>query len=60
MVDYTNWDRSVLYLNDQTGKIAYREVFAHQCRAVGAIPEATGESLLVGCGGEVWKYAKLR
>jgi len=62
LVDYPHWDRSVLYLNDQTGKIAYREVFEHPCTAVGTIPAAQGvkdELLLVGYGFDVWKYAKL-
>jgi hypothetical protein len=63
LTDYPRWDRSVLYLNDQTGKIAYREVFEHRCAAVGTMPAAAGaedESLLVGCNNEVWKYASLR
>jgi hypothetical protein len=62
LVDYASWDRSVLYLNDPAGKIAYREVFEQRCGAVGTIPAAPGtkdESLLVGCSGEVWKYASL-
>ena len=62
LVFYRLWDRSVLYLNDQTGKIAYREVFEHRCAAVGTMPAAGGakdESLLVGCSGQVWKYANL-
>lgn len=62
LVDYPQWDRSVLYLNDQSGKVAYREVFEHRCAAVGTMPAAPGakdESLLVGCSSEVWKYANL-
>lgn len=64
LVDYPYWARSVLYLNDQDGKIAYREVFDRRCSAVGTIPAhlpkgAVGESLLVGCSGQVWEYARL-
>jgi len=62
LVGYSLWDRSVLYLNDQTGKIAYREVFDHRCAAVGTIPATPGskdDSLLVGCAGEVWKYGSV-
>ena len=59
LVDYPLWDRSILYMNDLKGTIAYREVFEHRCAAVGAMPTASGsqdESLLVGCSSEVWKY----
>lgn len=62
LVFYGMWDRSVLYLNDQAGKIEYREVFKHRCGAAGTMPVAPGskdESLQVGCGSEVWNYGKL-
>ena len=62
LMDYDLWDRSVLYLHDQTGKLSFREVFDRRCGAVGtmpAAPGAKGESLLVGCTGEVWTYGNV-
>jgi hypothetical protein len=62
LIGYRLWDRSVLYLHDQTGKLSFLEVFNHRCGAVGTMPAAPGstdESLLVGCTGEVWKYDSL-
>ena len=59
LIRYSLWDRSVLYLHDQSGKLSFREVFDRRCGAVGTMPAASAskdESLLVGCTGEVWKY----
>jgi hypothetical protein len=55
--------RSVLYLNDQAGKLSYQEIFDHRCAAVGTIPTAPGakgQALLVGCTGEIWEYVDVR
>ncbi len=59
LVNYPDWSRSVLYLNDEAGKAAYREILGHSCGAVGTIPVSAGSGaklLLLGCDAEVWSY----
>jgi hypothetical protein len=57
LVAHQMWDRSVLYLHDPGGNLAYREVFAGFCGAVESLPIGGKERLLVSCGDKVWQYA---
>lgn len=53
-----NWKRSVLYVFDASGTLAYREVFEELCQAMAARMngESGAESLLLGGAGQVWEY----
>lgn len=49
--------RSMFFLYDAVGKIAYQEILADTCFGIAAIPEKTGERLLVGCSGDILEYS---
>jgi hypothetical protein len=51
------WRRSMLFLYDADGKIAYQEILADSCLAIAALPEKEGDRLLVGCSGKIWEYS---
>jgi hypothetical protein len=61
LINYRVWGRSLLYLNDEAGKIAYQEIIDRSCAALCTMPDpaTASEFLLVGCGDEVRKYASL-
>lgn len=62
LANYQNWKRSVLYIDNVEGKLAYKETFADQCATAETIPVesqasgASGKNLLIGCGSNVWEY----
>lgn len=58
LVEYENWDRSILYLYDSKGKLVYQEVIAQDCAAITALPldNSGTEALLIGAPGKVLKY----
>lgn len=56
LVEFSLWDRSVVFLFDAAGAPVYREVMAGGCRALAALPAESGEDLLVGCGSRIWRY----
>jgi hypothetical protein len=49
--------RSMLFLYDAEGKIAYQEILADSCLGIVALPEKEGDRLLVGCSGKIWEYS---
>jgi len=49
--------RSMFFLYDASGKIAYQEILADACFGIASIPEKTGERLLVGCSGNILGYS---
>jgi hypothetical protein len=57
-IDFSNWDRSILYLHDLSGKLLYQEVLPESCRSLAVMPAEGSkvESLLVGCAGKVFEY----
>lgn len=57
LVQYRVWLRSVLYLHDAEGRIAYQEVFMEHCQALAPRPGQNSETLLVACEEKVWEYS---
>lgn len=55
--NYPLWKRSVLYLHDSEGKLAYHEVLEENCGGLAATPRKDRETLLVGCNGKVYEYS---
>jgi hypothetical protein len=56
LVAFSNWERSVFYVFDAAGTLAYREVMPDECRALAGQPAETGDDLLVACGTRIWRY----
>jgi hypothetical protein len=50
-------ERSVLFLFDNNGQIAYQEVIGDSCLGIAALPGKVGDRLLIGCSGRVWEYS---
>jgi hypothetical protein len=50
-------DRSVLFLYDQEGRIAYQEILGESCSGVTALSVNIGERLLIGCSNRILDYA---
>jgi len=49
--------RSILFLYDGIGKIAYQEILADACLGIASMPEKEGDRLLVGCSGSILEYS---
>jgi hypothetical protein len=56
-MNYSLWDRSVLFIHEIDGPLVYQEVLDENCGAILAVPSGDAEHLLVGCQGRVWEYA---
>jgi hypothetical protein len=58
-VHINKWDRSLLYLYNQSGKLEYHEVLGELCQAIAAVPDgSTGkETLLLGGKSRVLQYS---
>lgn len=50
-------NRSMLFLYDAGGKIAYQEIMAEACFSITSVPEKTGDRLLIGCSGNILEYS---
>lgn len=58
VVRHSMWARSVLYIYDKQQQVIYQEVLDHDCGALFAEPNSSGnQDLLLGCDGFVWKYS---
>jgi hypothetical protein len=51
--------RSMLFLYDAGGKIAYQEILADACSGIASMPEKTGDRLLVGCSNDILEYSPI-
>ncbi|MGA2483337.1 MAG: hypothetical protein ABSF92_09480 [Candidatus Acidiferrales bacterium] len=51
--------RSLLFLYDGVGKIAYQEILADACFGIASMPGKTGDRLLVGCSGDILEYSPI-
>src|SRR5208283_6123527 len=51
--------RSILFLYDTVGKIAYQEILADACFGIASMPEKAGDRLLVGCSGDILEYSPI-
>jgi hypothetical protein len=59
LVRHSMWKRSVLYIYDKQQRLIYQEVLDHDCGALFARANSSGnEDLLLGCDGSVWKYSQ--
>lgn len=58
LVEFRNWDRSVLYVYDSDKKLVYQEVLDEVCPLIAAVSlgDEKAECLLIGGEGKVWKY----
>lgn len=51
--------RSLLFLYDTEGKIAYQEILSEACLGVASMPEKSSDRLLVGCSGNILEYSTI-
>lgn len=58
VVEFTNWERSILYLYDSTRTLVYQEIIPERCASIAAmsLDRSDTEVLLVGGEGKVWEY----
>ena len=58
IVNYENWQRSILYLHDLSGDLLYQEILPESCPTIAISPnvEAQANSLVIGCEGKVIEY----
>jgi len=58
IVEFQNWNVSVLYLYNHQHELVYQEVIGERCLSLAALPRENSEveDLLVGGTGKVWKY----
>ena len=59
IVEFHNWNVSVLYVYGPDQKLVYQEVIADNCRSMTAVPREGSDvdDLLIGGTGTIWKYA---
>jgi len=59
VVNLDQWDRSLLYIYDRSGKLRYQEVLGESCPSIAAIPDAKSvtDILLVGGQSRVLQYS---
>lgn len=57
-VTCSNWNRTIFYLYDPTGKLVYKEVLDETGEAIAAIPldNSGTDNILLGGNGRVWQY----
>jgi hypothetical protein len=51
--------RSILFLYDTEGKIAYQEILADACFGITSVTGKEGDRLLVGCSGDILEYSPI-
>jgi hypothetical protein len=58
LVEFNNWNKSILYVYDPGGKLVYQEVIPEDCAAIAALAldDSGTEALLIGAPGKVLKY----
>jgi hypothetical protein len=49
-------DLSVLHVFDERGERVHEELLEEACAGLGSWPAGSGEEILVGCAGRVWRY----
>ena len=61
VVEFRNWGKSILYVYGPDKKLVYQEIIPEACQAIASLSfnSKSGEHLLVGCYGKVWKYSAL-
>lgn len=58
VVNYHNWERSILYWFDSIGSLIYQEIIPEQSAAIASIEinQSGKKYLLIGGNGKVWQY----
>lgn len=58
VVEFSRWQRSILYVFAPDGKLVYQEVLPEACGSIAAmsVGKAASESILVGAEGKVWQF----
>jgi hypothetical protein len=58
LVEFENWNRSIIYVYDGRGTLVYQEILPEACAAVAAIPSAEPgtETILIGGNGHILQY----
>jgi hypothetical protein len=52
-------ERSILFLYDKAGQIAYQEILGESCLGIGTLTVPDAETLLVGCDAKIWEYSRV-
>ncbi len=60
IVDFSIWDRSILYIYNFNNKLVYQEIIPEPCASITAKPQdnSTLQTLLIGCNDKIWQYEK--
>ncbi len=58
IVDFKNWERSILYLHDPSGQLVYQEIMPESCRSISIVSDDQSKStgLVIGCKGKLFEY----
>ncbi len=58
VVEFWNWERTVLYIYDPAGTLVYQEILPEACAAIASVSldDSEAETLLIGGQGKVWQY----
>jgi len=58
IIDFNNWQRSILYLHDLSGGLLYQEIIPESCPSIAVEPTAETQSkkLVIGCEGKVIEF----
>ena len=57
LLRFDEQERSVLYIYNPAGQLAYQEVFDENCSSLAALPREKGEVLLVGGFERIYEYS---
>lgn len=61
VVEFRNWNRSILYVYGSDKKLVYQEIIPEACQSIASLSfnSKNRDTLLVGCDGKVWEYSVL-
>lgn len=60
IVEFSLWDRSILYIYNLNKQIVYQEIIPKACASITAksYDNSDLQTLLIGCKGKIWQYEK--
>jgi len=58
IVEFRNWQKSILYVYNPAGKLVYQEILSEACASIAAVSldKSERETILIGGVGKVWQY----
>ena len=60
IVEFTLWDRSIIYIYNSKKEIVYQEIIPETCSSMTAksSDKSALQTLFIGCKGKIWQYKK--